>query len=191
MNHHPRFSLLADLADGRAVADGSARHAAGCGDCSTAVAELRGLVGVLRAGAACEPPKAWLRRAVSIPAAARRAALLEGVRTFVARLVFDSGAAPAAAPAFRGAAARHLLFRAGPFDLDLRRDGETVRGSLLPDDGATLPREARARILVRGKAVAEAPLDGSGRFLLKASPRGAWTLEIEGEGTRVRVDIDA
>src|SRR5690242_14977760 len=47
----------------------------------------------LAAGAAGEPTRAAMRRAFRIPLAARAAAVAGAVRTFVARLVFDSLAA--------------------------------------------------------------------------------------------------
>jgi hypothetical protein len=190
MTTHPRFTALADLADGTAaVTTAKARHVTECASCTTVVEKLRDVMGVLRAGAASEPPAAWLRRAVRIPAAARRAMALEGVREFLARLVYDSLAAPAPAHAMRGAAVRHVLFSAGPFELDLRRDGDTLRGTLVPEGDAAPPAGFRVRLVRVARTVAEARTDARGRFTLRAprSRAAAPDLVIEGEGVRIRV----
>ncbi len=188
---HPRFTLLADLADGSpggAAHAAASSHAAACAPCGAHLAALRTSVAMLRSGAAAEPPEAWVRRALRVPARARIAAAGRAVRRFVATLVFDSRDAGSPIPVLRGRAARHLLYRAGPWEIDLAPGPDGLRGSVLPPEGEDLPPDGRARLVRRRRVVARADLDARGRFLLPAAPPAGAVLEIEFPGMMLRVE---
>ena len=198
MTGHPAFGTLADLADGR-LAGFRARvpsaHAAACAPCGEALRWLGDARGILAAGAAAEPPRSALRRAFRIPLAARTAAAAEAVRTFVARLVFDSlAAAPSPALALRGGAPRHMVFEAGTWDLEISRVEDSLRGSLVPRDetgGAGAPASGTAALYRGRRRVGEAFLDARGRFSLAGVPAGRYELRLEAEGSVVLVpDLD-
>lgn len=194
---HPAFEVLADLAEGRRrgpAAAAAAGHAAACAPCAAAVAFVERTLPLLAGGAALEPPARALRAAFRIPAAARRSAFVEGVRTLIARLVFDSLAAPAPALALRGAAVRQRLFRAGPWEVEVLRAGRALRGSVVPaEEGEGDPPPVRGGVrLLRGRrTVAAADLDPRGRFSLGEVPGGTFTLVLAVDGTEIRVeDLD-
>ena len=194
MKGHAAFGTLADLADGLLrgpAARETGEHAAACAECGASLAFLRAAAARIAEGAAADPPRSALRRALRVPLERRAAAAVEAVRTFVARLAFDSpGSAPAPAFALRGAAPRHLLFRAGPWELEVARAGEDVRGSLLPveeAEGAGRSLEGTAVLLRGRRAAARAPVDARGRFVLRAVPAGRYDLRVEIPGEEILV----
>ena len=196
MTPHPGLADLADLADGRGrgpAVRAAADHAAACAGCGPLVADLRRMTSALAGGAGAEPPKAALRAAVRIPAMARAGAAVDAVRTFLARLVFDSlaDAAPAAAPALRGALLRQRLFRAGPWEVEVLRAGGGLRGSVVPAEepaGDPPPVKGRIEVLRGPRTVAAGSLDPRGRFSLEGVPAGRFLLRIEIDGQEILVD---
>ncbi len=194
--NHLDVETLADLADGRsrgAAAREAGSHAAACADCGPLLADLRRSVAAMAAGAAAEPPKGVLRAAFRIPARARLAAAVDAARTFVARLVFDSlaDAAPAMAPALRGAAVRQRLFRAGPWEVEVLRSGGGIRGSVVPaeePEGEPAPVRGRVEVLRGPRTLGAGPLDARGRFALERVSPGRCLLRIEIEGQEILVD---
>jgi len=141
----------------------------------------------LAAGAAGEPTKAAMRRAFRIPLAARASAAVGAVRTLVARLVFDSLAgSPSPVLALRGGAPRHLLYEAGPFEIEMSRVEGSLRGSLVPRKDA--PAAAGTVALYHGKRRAAGGfMDARGRFAIDGVAPGRYEIRLETGGTVVRV----
>lgn len=150
-------------------------------------AGFEGLTVHLAAGAAGEPTKSAMRRAFRIPLAARATAVVGAVRTLVARLVFDSLAeSPSPVLALRGGAPRHLLYEAGPFEIEMSRVEGSLRGSLVPRKEA--PAAAGTVALYHGKRrTAGGFMDARGRFAIDGIPPGRYEIRLETGGTVVRV----
>lgn len=176
---HLPFSLLADIAEGRAAPDADARsHLAACPTCAENLAWLSRLIGLMRADASEEPAPLAVGAVKALfrarpPRSAQRPALL------TALLRFDSArSAPAFGLRSAAAAERQLLFSAGPYDVDLRvvPAGErwSVSGQLLGDPGSA---HGHAEMLGHADA-AHAELNAQSEFALRPLLPGRYTLTI-------------
>lgn len=180
LSKHLPFALLADLAEGRATPEESARaHLAICRQCADELAWLSDALQLLRARELEEPPA----RAVTLTKALfrQRAARPAPRRPILAVLGFDSGgAAPAFALRSAGATERQLIFHAPPFSIDLRvrplQERWVVAGQLLGDEPAVLPG-GRAEILGPNDG-ASAEMDELSEFELPPIRSGNYTLTL-------------
>lgn len=126
--------------------------------------------------------------------AASGAGIRGRVRSFVGALLADLSAAPPTALALRGQGAtdRHLLMRAGPFDIDLARmeDGSVVGNVLPTQDDAPSLADGLCGLYGDG-APFEAPLRANGDFHFEGVPAAAYDLVLESSGLRLLVpDVD-
>lgn len=177
-NHIP-FSLIADIAEGRAAPDvGAQAHLAACPSCSASLAWLSRTIGTLRADTSEEPSARAVGAVKALfralpPYQAHRPSFL------TAMLRFDSARAlPAFGLRASATAERQLLFSAGPYDVDLRvaPAGErwAVTGQLL----GNAPGD-QGHVEILGPADADrAELSPESEFVLRPLRAGTYSLTI-------------
>lgn len=154
-------------------------HAGGCPECSRLWAALDLLDAAPAAAAWREVPGRLLDAA---RAAGRGPSPLARLREVVARLVFDSATAPAAALRGAGPATRHLTYEGAGRQLDLALlGGETLVGQV---GGAG----ASGTVILAGPDGPRwAPLEANGDFRFERVAPGRYLLAVEGERERLLV----
>jgi hypothetical protein len=178
-----------------------AHLAAGCPACVRRESILASILRVAAAPAWPPVPADWRRRAVALaaaPAPAGTAAFggpaLGRVRELVARLVTDFGGLPRPAPALRGRGPsdRHLLYAAGPFEIDLALfDSGALVGQVLAGDGDDEALAAGVCVLYGAARTREAALELGGDFHFADVLPGAYDLLLESPRVRLLVhDVD-
>ncbi len=158
----------------------------------------------LRAGRTLEDAPAWLVERViaqgpSKPvAAAPQPTLGEALRRVLARLVSDTGTAPALALGLRsaGPAIRHLMYAAEGHDIDLRvaPAGPADGGWVL--SGQVLGPEFQGEVRLAGEGIEQrAPIDTDrAEFRFGPLPAGRWQLMLVGADRQIELpalDISA
>jgi hypothetical protein len=152
-----------------------AAHVALCAACARALDAARDLLGLL-AEARLPAVSERLARAVrELPGR------LERPRpTLLGRLLERD---PQAALAFRGpaaSAARHRLYRAGAYDVDLALlDGGALVGHVLPDDDRAEALAGATCVLYSDEGTRSAPLDADGEFRIAALASLRFDLVVE------------
>jgi hypothetical protein len=106
-----------------------------------------------------------------------------GLRSVIARLIFDSFYQPALAGT-RGASARQLVMRVEEdFDIHIALWDEggnrQMLGQLLPRNGQDFSSIARFHLLKSGKKVKSTAVDEVGEFHFSDVPKGDWSLQID------------
>jgi hypothetical protein len=189
-NHLP-FEKLADLAEGRLLADEQAKaeaHASDCPRCAAKLTELERVVHLMRADESFDAPPELLARAVNL---FRPRAVAHQAPSFVERIVaalsFDSlQMRPAYGVRSGQAAARQLLYSAGENDIDLRvaPSGEewVVSGQVLGTDCAGGEIELKGAL-----GEARAALNEQCEFRLPPVPSGTYSLRLRLTNTEVEV----
>lgn len=177
------------------------RHLAdGCGRCARQLDRARALVTAART-TMVEPPPSVVRLAESIFSAhtlQRPARGLAGLRV-AARLMFDSFQTPVPL-GVRSArqAERHVLYRAGDFDVDLRLEYETPASGLAVVGQVVNRRDpgrpvvgARARLVAGDAVVADAEANEFGEFELRGpvTPRVRLEVPVDSAGRWVDVPL--
>jgi len=197
LNSHPvTFARLVDLVERRLTADERAAvqaHVGACARCSSQVAQLEVVTGLMRTDESVDAPRDVLASAVSLFASRRRTT--ERAPSIVGRLLatltFDSARA---APAFgvrsgrAATAARQLIFSAGESDIDLRLarvgEGWAVSGQVLGEcAGGSVEIEGAGADPAR----AEAALNELCEFSLPPVPEGSYNLLLRLPGVEVQI----
>lgn len=168
----------------------------GCANCVQRLKVVEIAVSALRAEPFPAVPERLHRLALEIPDRVRRGPLREalaGVVEFVGELVFDSRAArPALALRGEHVAERHLLYRAGPFEIDVALlEDDALVGQVLHAD-ADLGDDA-ACVLCGEDRVLQSSVEPNGDFHFDAVPPGRYMLMFESGELRVvvpEVDLD-
>ncbi len=172
---------------------GETSHLGQCARCREEVRVLGTLADYLREPAPDPPPgvvaRAW---ALMEPRPPR---LEERARYRIARLVFDSRDARAAAGVRAPIATRHQLWRAAGVDIDVRLEGSglgveaALMGQVLPRRReVSQPAHGTVWLLESGCRPRWSLLGPSGDFTLPA-PRGRrWALWLEWDGLRLRLE---
>lgn len=174
-------------------------HLASCAACQRTASLLRHVTATARADRELEPPEPLTRWANALFSTHRSGAVpvARAPRTLLARLVFDSLAAPETAGVrTQGRISRHLLYEAGAFRLDLQLEYErgSTRVTLV---GQVLDREHPDRSLsdvsiqlVRGRAeVVRAHCNRFGEFQIDYEPNGRLRLYVMERGRSRRVEV--
>jgi hypothetical protein len=129
---HLPFATLVDIAAGQAednIAADARNHLAACSDCRTMFSSAQRLLSVMDRDELVPPPERVLARALQVfhPTQESARGLMQGLRSLVALLSFDSGLSPAMGMRSGTTQVRQLLFTVDEFDIDVR---------LQPDNGA-------------------------------------------------------
>lgn len=175
------LDLLDQRLDATAVARAESHLAQPCVACRERLREVGALVATLRGDRTPDVPEALTRRALAAfaPHAAQPAG--ERLADAIARLLFDSFAAPLPAAARRAVGeARRLRFALGEdaIELELERDAPgtmAMRGRLTAVEPALWQLTLRA-----GDEVRPAAPDAWGAFAFDALPAGPCTLHVRG-----------
>jgi hypothetical protein len=140
-----------------------------------------------------EAPLPWRARAVRL-AAADQPGLLSRAQGFLARLVRDAGGDQELVPALRGEgpAERHLLFEAGPFEVDLALiDSGALVGQVHAAGRDRQELEDGVCVLYSEDDTREALLDSDGDFHFASVRPGAYDLVLETPSVRLLLpDVD-
>ena len=190
VEHFRRLELDPDDASKPAV---ESHIAANCPDCIRRERLARSVLKALAQEPPPEPPRAWRARAVELAAASAPIGLLGRAKGFLARLIRDAGA-PELVPALRGEgpAQRHLLFEAGPFEVDLALiDSGALVGQVHAAGGDPQELEDGVCVLYSADDTREAPLDSDGDFHFASVQPGAYDLVLETPRVRLLFpDVD-
>lgn len=187
-NHIP-FSLIADIADGRASADNTTRtHLRECRRCASALAQLSGLITSLRTESLEEPPAEAVGAIKALFRSRRPRGAAPAPLPLLGLLRFDSARAT---PAFglRTAATteRQLLFSAESYVVDVRitptDERWAVVGQIL---GPELTGRGFVELLGQGFA-AHIELGVDGEFAFQPAPAGRYTLTISIDDGLIRL----
>jgi hypothetical protein len=167
--------------------------AANCPDCIRRERLARSVLKALAHEPLPKPPRAWRARAAAL---AGPGGFLGRARGFLARLVRDAGAQEVV-PALRGEgpAQRHLLFEAGPFEVDLALiDSGALVGQVHAAAGDPQELEDGVCVLYSDDDTREAPLDADGDFHFTSVSPGAYDIVLETPTVRLlfpEVDLRA
>ena len=180
-SRHISFDRLVDLAEGHLFPDERIQmqaHTSACSRCTTQLAWLERVIGLMRANDYEEPPDrvaADISRVFSSYSPAPSASLR---RRIIAVLRFDSAQLPLSVGRRSGTSTdRQLLFTAETLDLEVQI---TQSGSLWEVSGQVLNADARGLAELRGSAGAvQATLNEVGEFLLTPVPPGQYTLILQ------------
>jgi hypothetical protein len=200
---HLTITEAADLA--RDVAAPQARRrmeqhiSTGCARCGEAVALFRRVATMAREDERWEPPVETIERAENIFAIPPRARVeKEGaVRQLVARLVFDSFREPLPA-GMRSAqsASRHVLYKAGPYFVDLRLDATpgtrrvSVAGQVVRRGGdKTQPETVSVLLIDQRTVLADAPVNALGEFHLDYDAQARLRLRVVLNSGKAGLDL--
>jgi hypothetical protein len=159
-----------------------------CPDCRARLREVGLLLDRMRTDRVPLVPETLRRRALEIFAAGREPAPPERLMTRLARLLFDSAAAPLPAAARRRVGeARRLRFALGEDALEIECELEsagswTLRGQLAAAD----PALHRVELVVGAERLSAWP-DAAGAFVLGPVPRGRARLTVAGPRGRYRL----
>ena len=188
--------LIFTLVDEAAGATRAREHLqAGCAACQGRADLITSTLAAFRAGPLPEVPARLQARAVALgrrPTVGESA--LGGLLDYLGRLVFDSGTVSQAALGLRGetVAQRHLLYRAGPFDVDLALlDNGALVGQVLPDgDGAPPLEDAVCLLYGEGEGL-QTLVHDNGDFRFEGVRPGTYDLILEADRVRLYVtDVD-
>ena len=181
-NHLP-FEKLADMAEGRLLADERMKaeaHANGCPRCAAKLTELEKVFSLVRTDESVDAPPEIMTRAVNLfrPRAVAASSSPSLVERIVAALSFDSlQMRPAYGVRSGQAAARQLLYSAGESDIDLRvaPSGEdwVVSGQVLGADCAGGEIELKG-----ATGETRARLNEQCEFRLPPVPAGTYSLRL-------------
>ncbi|MEM7310405.1 MAG: hypothetical protein AAF682_27255 [Planctomycetota bacterium] len=180
----------ADLATAQEHLDG------GCPLCVRRVRLVRLVLGALAVGEFPQVPEAWSRQVEALASPGREAAPfapvapLSRVRQFVAQLVLDAGltAEPALALRGEGPAERHLLYQAGPFEVDLALlESGALVGQVLSAEEESPSLDGCICMLHGEDESRQTPLDDNGDFHFSGVQPSAYDLVLEGPEVRVLV----
>lgn len=189
--------LVFALVDEAAGATRAREHLqAGYAACQGRADLITSTLAAFRAGPLPEVPARLQARAVALgrrPHAARESTL-SGLLDYLGRLVFDSRTVSQAAFALRGetVAQRHLLYRAGPFDVDLALlDNGALVGQVLPDGDEAPPLEDAVCLLYGEGEGLQTLVHGNGDFRFEGVRPGSYDLILEADRVRLYVtDVD-
>ena len=199
MPQHIDFADAADLARGvlaperKAVLDA---HASACERCAALLRWCTEVYAAAGREADYAPPASAVRLARAL--FDRRAeSPLAAVPTLVARLLGDTALVPVPAGVRSGRSiARHALFEAGGYSVDLRLEEDDARpqfvvvGQVLDPGGAAAPGEGAEAVLVRaGRVVATGAVNEFGEFRLDCAPARGLTLQVPIDGGARRIDV--
>ncbi len=180
--------------DAAAVEAARAHLNAGCPACASRLRVVRAMLGALDAGPLPEVPAALRARAVALapePAGRGGGTREPGrIQRFLGKLLLDagSGATPALSLRGEGLAERHLLFRAGPFEVDLAHlEGGALVGQVLPEDETAPSLRDGVCILYGGPAPRQTPLDENGDFHFENVGAASYDLVLEADELRLVV----
>ena len=164
---------------------------AGCPRCAPRVRVVRAMLSALEAGPLPEVPAALHERALALAVSSREPSpepARARIRRFLGELLLDagSGAAPALGLRGEGLAERHLLYRAGPFDVDLAHlDGGALVGQVLPQHDAAPSLRDGVCVLYGGPAPRQTPLDENGDFHFESVRAASYDLVLEAAELRL------
>jgi anti-sigma factor RsiW len=182
--HHPTFTELADLVDGRVDVKNQGRnkaHLAECAACAERLEAIAEVLGIMRSDRSPEPHAQLVAEAAGLfqPVPIRRRArmALAGLTQEIGRLVFDSLDQPAFAAARGVMSGRRLRFEAAGLELDLlaeRRGGKiNLIGQVTRSAGqARALAGARFLVLAGGKLIAQGITDAIGEFMTMMEATG-------------------
>lgn len=204
MTRHPRYDEWADLSRGLLALPVARRlrdHAARCASCRRTLHAYERVAAVGHGDAALSPPAEAVARAVGIMPSRRPARVLSGRLSswprLAASLVLDSWAQPAMAGVRSLAVAdRHLTYRSGGWEVDLRLEGgdgkvTAITGQVTQGDAGAGHWDGVPVLLVAGRrTVAMTMLNAFGEFQLECDARVRnLRLSIPFSSTRERLDI--
>ena len=160
---------------------------AGCPSCARRESRLSSMLSALRSSPFPEVPKAWRNQAVAL---LRSPGPIARVRDFLARLIVDvnQNYDPAMALRGEGPADRHLLFEAGPFEVDLALlDSGALVGQVAAEAGDS-ELFANGFCVLHGQGKPrETRLDVNGDFHFAGVSPGHYNLVLESPAVRVLV----
>jgi hypothetical protein len=155
---------------------------------------VRSVISAAELGNLPEPPRAWRQRAVGLAQESRGGRVAGRVRSFLARILRDTRGVERLAPLLRGEgpAERHLLFSAGPFEVDLALiDSGALVGQVHAKDGDTEALKQGVCVLYTAEEAREAALDKDGDFQFLGVAPGAYDLVLETPKLRLFLpDVD-
>lgn len=132
---HPQVSELADLARGllhKQTADPLREHTLRCASCRRTLQALQSVAALGSVESGFTPPEAVLRLARAAFQPSRQAPVPSAWKRLASLLVFDSWQAPALAGVRSGGATeRHVTYRAGDWEVDLRLERQRGLGLLV------------------------------------------------------------
>lgn len=199
MPQHIDFADAADLARGvldpdRKVAIDA--HVAACNQCAALVRWCAELSSVATRETDYAPPPSAVRLARALYDR-RPESPLARVPRLIARLLGDTALdpVPVGVRSVRSVA-RHALFEAGGFSVDLRLEEDDATqqlvmvGQVLDPGGSAAPGQGAQAILVRAsRVVASAAVNEFGEFRLDCTPARGLTLQVPIEGGARRIDV--
>ena len=164
---------------------------AGCAECAGRVRIVRLVLDALTLGGLPAVPAGWAQRAKDL---SRRPDAVTRARHFLAKLVLDPTRGSQLAVSLRGEglAERHLLFRAGPYDVDLAllESGALVGQVLAAEEELAALRDCVC-VLHGDDQLRETPLDENGDFHFAGVRPSAYDLVLESPSLRLLVpDVD-
>lgn len=189
----PGFERLIDYLDGRLSqkeAEAVEAHlGSGCERCLADRNWYEEFKAVAQSDDMVEPPAWLLKRALRL-FVERKEGALDKLGRLIASLAFDSFARPIAEGArSAGAPSRQLLYRSGPYSIDVQLTASApgranLMGQVLCQEGSTAELPVR---LMRGeKVLRSATTNSLGEFALKEISQGSYDLIVEtAQGTIV------
>ena len=180
-SHHIPFDRLVDLVEGRLSPDEQTQvqaHTTACSHCTTQMAWLERVIGLMRANDYEEPPArvaAAISRAFRSYGPAPSSSLRQRI---MAVLRFDSAQLRLSVGRRSGSSSeRQLLFTAENLDLEVH---VTQSGSLWEVSGQVLNADAHGLVELQGSTgEVRATLNEVGEFLLPPVPPGRYTLVLQ------------
>jgi hypothetical protein len=169
--------------------------AAGCARCQRLVNVLRGVDSMARGEAGCEPPEHALRHAHAIYSLSLPDRI--GFPKLIARLVHDSVREPLpAGMRAQDSPARHALYEAGNYCLDLQVEQQLASGLVLlvgqladRSKPSTNAADVPVWLMERHSLVASAICNPFGEFQLEYAPARDLRLHVPLRAARRRLEI--
>ena len=187
------FQRLQSDANESLKAVGEGRFDPDCPNCVRRERLARSVLKALGREPLPKAPRPWRARAVQL-AGASEPGLLSRAKGFLAHLIRDAGGEQELVPALRGEgpADRHLLFEAGPFEVDLALiDSGALVGQVHTAGGDPQELEDGVCVLYSDDDTREAPLDADGDFHFASVRPGAYDLVLETPRVRLLLpDVD-
>jgi anti-sigma factor RsiW len=191
--HHFSFERLADYTEERLPLEEQARvemHLAACRRCSSEVTKLQRLIACMRRDTAHVTPLSVVQRAIQLFAAENAQMFLaSGLRNRIVAVVqFDSlNMAPAFGMRSARPDARQILYRAGPYEIDLRIElgsqAWVVSGQVFGEAAA------QDRVILQGEeSTSESNLNDLKEFVLPEVQKGTYTLVLALKNMDVLID---
>ena len=180
-SHHISFDRLVDLAEGQLSPDEQTQmqaHTSACSRCTTQLAWLERVIGLMRTNDYEEPPARVAADISRVFGSYNPSPSSSPRQRIMAVLRFDSAQLRLSVGRRAGSSTdRQLLFTAETLDLEVQI---TQSGSLWEVSGQVLNADARGQAELRGSAGAvQASLNEVGEFLLTPVPPGRYALILQ------------